>query len=111
MSLVSINTVKTKTKIEKVGIIKSQDFFKHLHEHGIVKSDSVYRNLTDFLCIDQAYPNSLMFLKMKRALSDFASFQDLKAAGLKKRQLPIEYLNPDYLKQRKTNESNEQTKN
>lgn len=86
MSIITNNTVKTKKRTEKVGIIKSDKFFRLLHEHSIVKSDRVYKNLTDFLCIDQAYPNSLMFLKLKRALSDFQKFEDLQ--NVRKRKLP-----------------------
>lgn len=72
-SVVSIQTVKTKTKIEKVDILKDIEFFKKLKELGIVKSDKPKKNMCKFLCIDDNYQASLMYKKLQKALKDFSA--------------------------------------
>jgi len=63
-SVISIQSVKTKTKIEKVDILKDIEFFKKLKELGIVKNDKPKKNICKFLCIDDNYQASLMNKKL-----------------------------------------------
>jgi hypothetical protein len=52
-SSIVLQTVKTKTKTEKIEIIKDVDFFKKLHSIGIIKKDKTKKNICKFLCIDE----------------------------------------------------------
>lgn len=63
-SVVSIQSVKTKTKVEKVDILKDVEFFKKLKELGIIKNDKPKKNMCKFLCIDDNYQSSLMYRKL-----------------------------------------------
>lgn len=76
------STVKTKSKTEKVEIIRAQDFFAKLYELEIVIKDEVKVNLAKFLCIDETYMNSLMYKKIKRAVLDFKTSEGLRAVGV-----------------------------
>jgi hypothetical protein len=63
--------VKTKSKTEDVGIMKSDEFFELLMWRGITHTAGIKENLQRFLCIDETYQTSLMFKKLTRALKDF----------------------------------------
>jgi len=65
------STVKTKTKTEKVDIVRATDFFNKLFELEIIKTNKIHQNLAGFLCIDETYISSLMYKKIKRAVNDF----------------------------------------
>jgi hypothetical protein len=64
--------VKSKVKTDKVDIVKDTEFYKKLHEIGVVKKDKPKKNLSKFLCIDENnYVNLLMLKKISRAIQDF----------------------------------------
>ena len=84
--LLVIQTVKTKTKVEKVELMKAETFFNKLHEINVKVSGSVHENLCKFLCIDDSYPHSLMLKKLKRAEIDFLKSSYLRMLGFKKRK-------------------------
>ena len=65
------STVKTRTKTEKVEILKAEEFFKMLFDIGVITSNKINENICNFLCIDTSYLNTLMFKKLKRAVYDF----------------------------------------
>jgi hypothetical protein len=66
--IVMRSTVKTKSKVEKVEIVKAEEFFKLLFDAEVISQFKVNKNLCNFLCIDKSYPNTLMFKKIKRAI-------------------------------------------
>lgn len=84
-------SVKTKTKVEQVGIIKSAEFFQRLKELGLIRSAEIKENLQKFLCIDDTYQDSLMFKKLARALKDFKLSQALLCVGQRKIKVPKEF--------------------
>ena len=90
--LILQSTVKTKSKTEKVEILRAQDFFTTLYDLEIVIKDEVKVNLARFLCIDETYMNSLMFKKIRRAIQDFKTSEGLRAIGVQKGKLPEELL-------------------
>lgn len=88
--LIIYSTVKTKTKSEKMEMIKAQDFFNKLFELEIIIKNDVKQNLASFLCIDQTYINSLMYRKIRKVLADFKTYEGLRAVGICKRKVPEE---------------------
>lgn len=86
--IIKIQVVKTKSKQEDVELLKSDEFFKRLHQLQVVRSPHVKDNLCRFLCIDETYIGSLMFKKLLRACKDFKASQALTGIGIKKHPLP-----------------------
>lgn len=62
------SNVKTKTKTDKVDIMKDTEFFKMLADAYILRRDQLNMNLCAFLCIDETYVHTLMYKKLKRAI-------------------------------------------
>lgn len=81
--------VKTKTKTEKVDLIKAGDFFQRLHDMGLKNRAEIHKNLMTFLCIDKNFVNNLMIKKISRTLQEFTESPYMKASGTRKRKLPI----------------------
>ncbi len=79
-------TVRTKTRQEKVEIIRSEQFFIRLAQLGLKRTLNKHKNLSDFLCIDKSYENSLMLKKLKRAIQDCQNSQYISLTGLKKKK-------------------------
>lgn len=80
-SVIFSQTVKSKTKSEKIEIIKDVDFFKTLKALGLVKTEQPKKNLCKFLCIDENYLSQLMFKKLTKALKDFSESLSLTLIG------------------------------
>lgn len=60
--------VKTKTKQFTMLFLKSEDFFRVLHEKGIRKKPSEHENLREFLQLNAENPNLLLLKTIRRTL-------------------------------------------
>lgn len=60
--------LKTRSKEEKCYLIDKEIFYKRLKEIGIRSSIADHDNLIEFLWIDAAYPNLILFKKLIRAV-------------------------------------------
>ena len=85
--LVMQQQVKTKSRSEKVDLIKSVDFFQRLSDMELKKSSNQHENLMLFLCIDKSYKNNLMLKKLSRTLQEFTESPYMNSTGCRKRKL------------------------
>lgn len=83
-SCLSILPVQTNKRTQQVQIMNAQEFFQRLQQLRAVKSANVKENLRRFLCIDEAYKDSLMFKKLAKALKDCSQSLALKGIGFRK---------------------------
>ena len=64
--------VRSKTKQQKLAIIKAEDFYKILQETGIRKKDTEHSNLTKFLQLSTNHAEMLLIKNIRRTLEQMA---------------------------------------
>jgi len=67
----------------KIDLINSRDFFNILNKIGITIQDGEHKNLKEFLCIDPEYPGKLVVKKLKKAIEEFATNEELRNKAYK----------------------------
>jgi len=75
--------VKTKTKQKTVELVNSSDFFAALFKIGIKMEESEHENLKKFLCLDPKYIDKIHMKKLKAAVTEFATNEELRATAQK----------------------------
>eukprot|EP00826_Nyctotherus_ovalis_P053304 TRINITY_DN6903_c0_g2_i1.p1 TRINITY_DN6903_c0_g2~~TRINITY_DN6903_c0_g2_i1.p1 ORF type:complete len:229 (+),score=39.09 TRINITY_DN6903_c0_g2_i1:116-802(+) len=71
-------TMNSKGKDRNVELIASENFFAVLQKIGIELEESEHENLKQVLCIDQKYLNEIHVRKLKAAVQEFATNEELK---------------------------------
>lgn len=66
-----------------IDLIDSGNFFKVLDKIGISMEDKEHENLKDFLCIDKEYSDKLVVNKLKKALEEFETNEELRKKAFK----------------------------
>ena len=86
LPVIKLLPVATKRQTQQVQIIDAPDFFGLLKKLQVVKTPAVKKNLCKFLCIDEAYIESLMFKKIVKALKDIEGSKSLSFIGTRKKK-------------------------
>ena len=70
--------IKSKEKQANVELINSDDLFGILKGIGIGIDDPDPENLKKFLCLDKKYPDKISIKKLKTAINEFATNEELR---------------------------------
>lgn len=62
----------------EIDVINSEDFFEVLHQIGIDSEEKEQENLKRFLCIDPSYEDKFSAEKLRAAMEEFATNQELR---------------------------------
>eukprot|EP01022_Parablepharisma_sp_SALTPOND_P008811 TRINITY_DN136_c0_g4_i1.p3 TRINITY_DN136_c0_g4~~TRINITY_DN136_c0_g4_i1.p3 ORF type:complete len:761 (-),score=136.43 TRINITY_DN136_c0_g4_i1:30204-32486(-) len=73
--------VKTKSKQKTVELVNSTDFFAVLCKIGIKMEETEHENLKKFLCLDPRYLDKIYIKKLKAAINEFATNEELREAA------------------------------
>ena len=71
-------TLQSKSKQKQVELIKSSDFFGILNEIGIKTEEKEHDNLKQFLCVSGHAKDKIWVKKLKLAVEDFATNEELR---------------------------------
>lgn len=73
--------VKTKTKQKAVDLMNATDFFQILYQVELKETEKLHLNLMQFLCLDPNYLEKIFVKKLKKAIEEFATNDNLRGVA------------------------------